>query len=140
MMDRLVCADGGNPDPTRTQGKNAELAKRIELEGWDYPSHLAGRLFAVVVHGDAEGAENVRRSISDWLRFMHLSPAGSSAELDRYIGYWKPYATNHAEFDADTAFQEEVRNAARSLIEGVRERLSGRLPTIGADLDAPRKK
>src|SRR5262245_29907396 len=28
MMDRLVCADGGNPDPTRTQGKNAELAKR----------------------------------------------------------------------------------------------------------------
>jgi hypothetical protein len=23
MMDRLVCADGGNPDPTRTQGKNA---------------------------------------------------------------------------------------------------------------------
>jgi multimeric flavodoxin WrbA len=23
MMDRLVCADGGNPDPTRTEGKNA---------------------------------------------------------------------------------------------------------------------
>jgi multimeric flavodoxin WrbA len=42
MMDRLVCADGGNPDPTRTQGKNAELAKRIELEGWDYPRHLEG--------------------------------------------------------------------------------------------------
>jgi multimeric flavodoxin WrbA len=45
MMDRLVCADGGNPDPTRTQGKNAELAKRIELEGWDYPRHLEGRLW-----------------------------------------------------------------------------------------------
>src|SRR6266516_3454556 len=51
MMDRLVCADGGNPDPTRTQGKNAELAKQIELEGWDYPRHLEGRLFSVVVHG-----------------------------------------------------------------------------------------
>ena len=76
MMDRLVCADGGNPDPTRTQGKNAELAKRIELEGWDYPRHLEGRLFSVVVHGDVEGAENVRRSISDWLCFMHLCPAG----------------------------------------------------------------
>src|SRR6266568_215546 len=61
MMDRLVCADGGNPDPTRTQGKNAELAKRIELEGWDYPRHLEGRLFSVVVHGDVEGAENVRQ-------------------------------------------------------------------------------
>src|SRR5258706_7207540 len=57
MMDRLVCADGGNPDPTRTQGKNAELAKQIELEGWDYPRHLSGRLFSVVVHGDVEGAE-----------------------------------------------------------------------------------
>ena len=72
MIDRLVCADGGNPDPTRTQGKDAELAKQIELDGWDYPRHLAGRLFSVVVHGDVEGAENVRRSISDWLRFMHL--------------------------------------------------------------------
>ena len=83
MIDRLVCADGGNPDPTLTQGKNAELAKQIELRGWDYPRHLAGRLFSVVVHGDVEGAENVRRSLSDWLCFMQLSPAGQNAELDR---------------------------------------------------------
>ena len=56
-----------------------------------------------MVHGDVEGAENVRRSISDWLCFMNLSPAGPLAELDRYIGYWKPYATSHEELDADTA-------------------------------------
>src|SRR5207253_6412573 len=30
MIDRLVCADGGNPDPTTTKGKDAELAKKIE--------------------------------------------------------------------------------------------------------------
>jgi multimeric flavodoxin WrbA len=42
MMDRLVCADGGNPDPTRTSGKDARKAKEIELAGWDYPKHLAG--------------------------------------------------------------------------------------------------
>jgi multimeric flavodoxin WrbA len=48
MMDRLVCADGGNPDPTRTHGKDAKKAKEIELAGWNYPRHLAGRLFAVV--------------------------------------------------------------------------------------------
>jgi multimeric flavodoxin WrbA len=41
MMDRLVCADGGNPDPTRTHGKDAQIAKEIELAGWDYPRHLA---------------------------------------------------------------------------------------------------
>ena len=41
-------------------------------------------------------------SLADWLRFMQLKPAGPSAELDRYIGYWKPYATSHDELDADT--------------------------------------
>ena len=126
MMDRLVCADGGNPDPTLTHGKDARKAKEIELAGWDYPRHLAGRLFSVVVHGDVEGAENVRRSISDWLRFMNLAPAGPQAELDRYIGYWKPYATNHEELDADKAIQEEVRNAALALAEGVMEQRAGR--------------
>lgn len=116
------------------------MAKRIELEGWDYPRHLEGRLFSVVVHGDVEGAENVRRSISDWLCFMHLCPAGPAAELDRYIGYWKPYATSHADLDADSALQEEVRNAARTLLEGVRAKLEGRFVTAGENLRPPRQK
>lgn len=140
MMDRLVCADGGNPDPTGTHGKDAARAKELELAGWSYPRHLAGRLFSVVVHGDVEGAENVRRSISDWLKFMHLEPAGPLAELDRYIGYWKPYATNHEELDADQALQEEVRNAARSLADAVQKRRAGRRDEIGAELRQPRQK
>jgi multimeric flavodoxin WrbA len=82
MIDRLVCADGGNPDPTRTHGKDAKRAKEIEMAGWDYPRHLENRLFAVVIHGDVEGVENVRRAISDWLCFMHLRSAGTKAELD----------------------------------------------------------
>lgn len=45
MIDRLVCADGGNQDPSSTHGKNAPKAQAIELEGWDYPKHLAGRAF-----------------------------------------------------------------------------------------------
>ena len=140
MMDRLVCADGGNPDPTLTHGKDAAKAKAVELDGWDYPRHLAGRLFAVVVHGDVEGAENVRRSISDWLCFMKLAPAGQHAELDRYIGYWKPYATSHEELDRDEAVQEEVRNAARTLAEAVMQRRAGRLVQPGARLTDPRQK
>jgi multimeric flavodoxin WrbA len=36
MMDRLVCADGGNPDPTTTNGKDPEAAKELELTGWGY--------------------------------------------------------------------------------------------------------
>lgn len=138
MIDRLVCADGGSADPTLTQGKDAKIAKQLELDGWDYPKHLAGRRFACIVHGDVEGAENVRRSISDWLRSMEMSPAGSAAELDRYIGYWKPYATNHEAFDEDTDFQEEVRIAARTLLASVQHDPFGRV--AGPSLKSPRQK
>jgi multimeric flavodoxin WrbA len=140
MMDRLVCADGGNPDPTRTQGKDARKSKEIELRGWDYPRHLEGRYFSVISHGDVEGAENVRRSLVDWLSYMHLTPAGTLAEIDRYIGYWKPYATGHAELDSDLAIQEEVRNAARCLAEAVVAGRQGRMTSAGAHLKEPRLK
>ena len=140
MIDRLVCADGGNPDPTSTQGKDARKAKQLELDGWPYPRHLEGRLFGIVVHGDVEGAENVRRSLADWLRFMHLVPAGVPAELDRYIGYWEPYATSHEALDKDEAIQDEVRNAARTLLEAVQARRSGRLVSAGNALPQPRQK
>jgi hypothetical protein len=39
MTDRVVCADGGNPDPTSTHGKHADHAKALELAGWPYPRH-----------------------------------------------------------------------------------------------------
>jgi len=140
MMDRLVCADGGNPDPTSTHGKDAKKAKQLELAGWPYPRHLEGRVFSVVVHGDVEGVENVRRALADWLRFMHLNPAGPTAELDRYIGYWQPYATSHEELDKDEAIQEEVRNAARTLLRAVQEQRSGKLIDAGEGLDQVRQK
>ena len=116
------------------------MAKQIELEGWPYEQHLKGRLFSVVVHGDVEGAENVRRSLADWLCSIGLPSAGASGEIDRYIGYWKPYATNHEELDADTAIQDEVRNAARTLLEGVRARLAGKFVSPGKELRPPRQK
>ena len=71
---------------------------------------------------------------------MHLCPAGPTAELDRYIGYWKPYATSHAELDADTHIQEEVRNAARTLLRAVQEQRSGKLIDAGDGLDQVRQK
>ena len=100
MIDRLVCADGGNPDPTRTHGKDAAEAKALELEGWDYPKHLAGRAFAVVVHGDVAGTGDVKNALCDWLEWMGLIRAGTSGAFDRYIGYYEPYATSHDAFDA----------------------------------------
>jgi multimeric flavodoxin WrbA len=137
MMDRMVCADGGNPDPTRTHGKDARQAKEIELQGWDYPRHLAGRLFGVVVHGDTEGAENVRRGICDWLSSIHLEPAGDGAVLDRYIGYWEPYATSHDALDRDEAIEREVAAAAKVLADAIKAR-PARQPETSRD--EPRKK
>src|SRR5262249_53723142 len=115
-------------------------AKEIELQGWGYPRHLAGRYYAVVVHGDVAGVEDVRRSLCDWLSYMHLVPAGRNAEVDRYIGYWQPYATGHEALDADAALQDEVRNAARTLIEAVTAARAGKLLEAGAQLPQPRQK
>ncbi|MEO8294394.1 MAG: NAD(P)H-dependent oxidoreductase [Gemmatimonadota bacterium] len=140
MIDRLVCADGGNPDPTSTHGKKPEEAKALELAGWDYPKHLAGRAFAVVVHGDAAGTETLRRSLTDWLLDMELVKAGTAATLDRYIGYYEPYATSHDALDRDTAVQEEVRNAARSLVNTIGLMREGRFPQPDSGLTEPRAK
>jgi multimeric flavodoxin WrbA len=139
MIDRLVCADGGNPDPTRTHGKRVEEAKALELEGWNYPRHLAGRSFAVVVHGDSAGAETLRRSLVDWLSDMHLIQAGAPAVLDRYIGYYESYARSHEALDADEAIQSEVQNAARALVAQISAWRAGQR-TAGEELTEPRPK
>lgn len=140
MMDRLVCADGGNPDPTTTQGKDPALAKRIELDGWDYPKHLAGRAFAVVVHGDAAGVENLRRILTDWLTDLDLVQAGQSGVVGRYLGYYEPYATSHDDLDEDEDLQAEVRNAALSLASTVERVRSGAFERPDEGLPEPRKK
>ena len=140
MMDRLVCADGGNPDPTLTSGKDAEMAKAVELAGWSYPKHLAGRTYGVVVHGDVAGIEGLRRALCDWLDWMGLIDAGFAARLDRFIGYYESYADSHAALDRDSAVQEETRNVARAVAAAVGELRAGRLSKPDAALRDPRPK
>jgi multimeric flavodoxin WrbA len=140
MIDRLVCANGGNADPTSTSGKDPKKAKQIEMRGWDYPNHLAGRAFSVVVHGDAAGTETLRRILVDWLKDLGLISAGHAGELDRYVGYYEPYALSHQALDRDHAFQEETRNAAHTLVKAVKLMRSGKLPEPDAGLGAPRLK
>ena len=88
---------------------------------------------------DTEGADTLRRSLVDWLDDMELVPAGGAANFDRYIGYYEPYATSHDALDRDTALFEEVRNAARSLVNTVRMIRGGRREP-DADLQPPRPK
>jgi multimeric flavodoxin WrbA len=140
MMDRLVCADGGNPDPTSTNGKDPKKAKELEMAGWPYPQHLAGRTYGVIVHGDVAGIEGARHVLCDWLDWMGLIDAGPTSRLDRYIGYYEPYATSHAALDRDEAVQQEVRNAARALLQAVADLRAGKLSAPGRDLARPRPK
>lgn len=140
MMDRLVCADGGNPDPTTTQGKKPALAKALEMKGWDYPKHLSGRTYGVVVHGDVAGIEGTRRGLTDWLDWMGLIDAGAQARLDRFIGYYEPYANSHDALDADKAVQAEVRNVASAVATAVRALRAGTLSQPDKGLLRPRPK
>lgn len=140
MMDRLVCADGGNPDPTSTGGKDPVAAKKLELAGWSYPKHLAGRAFSVVVHGDAAGVENLRRILTDWFLDLEFVQAGPSGAVGRYLGYYRPYATSHDDLDRDEALQGEVKNAAKSLLATVKQIRSGKFVRPDEGLDAPREK
>ena len=140
MIDRLVCADGGNADPTLTGGKDVEKAKQVELDGWDFPKHLAGRVYGVVTHGDVAGIEETRYALCDWLDWMGLVDAGPMSRLDRFIGYYRPYATSHEELDRDQDVQEEVRNVARAVANAVGELRAGKLSQPDARLERPRPK
>jgi multimeric flavodoxin WrbA len=140
MIDRLVCADGGNADPTSTGGKKPEKAKALELRGWDYPQHLCGRVYGTVVHGDVAGIEGTRRALSDWLDWMGLIDAGAQAVMDRYIGYYDLYATSHRALDADACVQAEARNVARAVAAGVAMLRKGELRQPDTGQAPPRKK
>ena len=140
LIDRMVCADGGNPDPTTTHGKHVGEAKRIEELGWAFPKHVAGRTYGVVVHGDVAGVEAHRRNLTDWLEWMGMIDAGVAAKLDRYIGYYEPYYNSHDTLDEDLDVQEEVRNVARSVVSAVVELRAGRLSQPDKKIKWPRPK
>lgn len=140
MIDRLVCADGGNPDPTTTSGKDPAKAKSLEMKGWDYPKHLSGRVYGLMVHGDVAGIEGTRRDLADWLDWMGLIDAGSRARVDRYIGYFEPYANSHETLDKDADVREEAQNVGIAVAGALKALRSGTLTGNNATPHNPRPK
>ncbi|MBP0590300.1 flavodoxin family protein [Paraburkholderia sp. LEh10] len=140
MIDRLVCADGGNPDPTSTHGKDARRAKEIELEGWSFPKHLKDRAYGLVVHGDVAGIESSRAALADWLDWTGFIEAGAQARLDRFINYYAPYATSHDALDNDLDVQAETDNVARAVVNAVAAIRAGELRRPDDTLQPPRAK
>lgn len=140
MIDRLVCADGGNTDPTTTDGKDPVKAKKIEIDGWDFPKHLAGRAFSVVVHGDSTGIQDVRRSLVDWMNDLQLIQAGSGGAVASYIGYYGTYAESHDELDKNIDFMKEVEISAMSLVRQIEMNRSGKYSQPDKGLEHPMQK
>jgi hypothetical protein len=60
--------------------------------------------------------------------------------LDRFIGYYEPYATSHDALDRDDGVMEETRNAARAVGETARLLREGALPDPSKGLRSPRPK
>lgn len=140
MIDRLVCADGGNTDPTSTDGKDPDKAKTMELKGWDYPRHLQGRVFSVIVHGDTMGVDDLKNAITSWLNEIMLIPSSVYGQIGRYIGYFGTYAESHLELDKDHALMEEVKLSAEALAMNVTAERSKKLDTQVPNLHDPRPK
>ena len=64
----------------------------------------------------------------------------AGATLDRYIGYYEPYATSHDALDADERLQQEVRNVARSLVDGLALQREGKFMRTDGAVTDPRPK
>ena len=71
---------------------------------------------------------------------MGFIDAGFASRLDRYIGYFEPYATSHETRDQETAVQEESRNVARAVASAVGNLRAGRLEALRPKLRKPRPK
>ena len=69
-----------------------------------------------------------------------LIPAGTGAQIDRFVGYYAPYYDSHDALDKDDAVQEEVRNVARAVVKAVRQLRSGTLEQPDRKLKWPRPK
>jgi hypothetical protein len=62
------------------------------------------------------------------------------AQLNRYVGYYEPYATSHEDLDRDRKFQDEVRNAAKALVAQVKNIRSGKYRPPEKNIGEPRAK
>ena len=140
MIDRLVCADGGNPDPTTTRGKEPAKAKALELAAGTIPRHLAGRAFARRrarrCRGRRDAAPRADRLAAPTWSWSRPAP---SATLDRYIGYYEPYATSHEALDRDEASRRRCATPPAAWSRPC-ARCAREVPPPDAGLEAPRPK
>ena len=107
-------------------GKDPCWPRRSSSPAGTYPKHLAGRAFSVVVHGDAAGAETLRRPLR-LAEDMHLVQAvrRDDRPLRRLLRAVRQQSPGAGRRQGRAAGGAE---AARILVAAIREYRSGRLP------------
>ena len=141
MIDRLVCADGGNPDPTSTHGKDAGEGQGDRAGGLALSQAPRGpRLRRGGARRRRRHRGRAARAVATGSTGWASSTPATEARLDRYIGYYEPYATSHDTLDGDSAVQEEARNVARAVARMTRALRRGELRAETDDLPRPRPK
>ena len=151
--------------PTRRRFLGSLFAATATLPA--LKSDALARILPATRHVDGRSAEDVAQDEDFWRQIQAAfdidrgminlnnggvapSPRVVNAAFQRYRAtspapanktfYWEPYATSHLALDADAAIQEEVRNAARTLLEAVRAARVGRQIMPGKNLTPPRQK
>ena len=134
MIDRLVCADGGNPDPTTTHGKNAEEAKALELQRMALSAasrraHLLGR--RPRRHRRRRDAAAIAHRLAD----RHEAAAGGAARRASIATSATTSRTRRATTRSTPTprCRQEVRAAAKALVEAVALSRAGRFPHVEDD-------
>ena len=136
MIDRLVCGDGGNPDPSSTHGKKAEEAKELEQKGWEpgraglWPDGARRRgrhrgfaaqleRLAGLDGPDRLGTAGAARSFHRLLRALRDQPRGAGSR--------RPV-------------QQEARNVALAVAHAAKELRTGTLAAVQPRVNRPRPK
>ena len=148
MFDRLVCANGGNPDESLIDHKNPELAMALEqTDEWKRLSrnHLEGRTAAFFAYGDGGGDEVGDDGRPRLLRHKEYFDPEAEPDDDRntyaplvwqcryggievpdvlwrhaYVGEDKPYSEMQAEhMVADAAFVRAFDDWTDAFVEHV---------------------
>jgi len=120
LLDRLVCADGGNPDPDITGFKNKEACKELERSG-KYPivKHLGGRSVGFFVHGDYGGQSTVLNSLVLTFSAMGFEIAGPTSVSEYMIAPESGYYADNLKVLADSKAMENIQERVHRMAVAV---------------------
>ena len=112
MIERLIGTDAGNLDCVSANYTGNAKARE-----------LSGRVYGVIIHGDADGIDASRQMLSDALDGMGFVDASAHARWDGYAGQPLRLVTGQANAEhasgTEASAEEQAREIARNVAKAV---------------------